>query len=43
LPAPALVQLDGDKMILAADPCLDLRILHAAVIADSAEVAKIKL
>ncbi len=43
LPAPALVQFDGDKTILAADPCLDFRILHATVIADSAEVAKVNL
>ena len=43
LPAPALVQLDSDKTILAADPCLDFRILHTAVIADSAEIAKVKL
>ena len=43
LPSPSLVQLNGDKTILAAYPCLDFRILHAGVIADSAEVAKINL
>src|SRR5208337_1699469 len=43
LPASPLVQFDGDQTELAANPCLDLRILHAQVIASSATITNTNL